>query len=165
MAQKFTEQEREERINMVGNYFLSEEHPSIRKCMEYFKQKNISISVPTVKSYLDLYKKMYPKCADILNEKIDNNKPKSIEDDEVRNRVLIVAQEYLNGKDLESIAQEYTITKDTLYRDITERLPKISENLAKQVSQKMKMNKLNNLMHGNDAYMTQSRDENGKFTK
>lgn len=44
----------------------------------------------------------------------------------------------VDGKNLEEIAQIFDVSYDVVYRDMSRRLPKINEELAKLVSQEFK---------------------------
>ena len=51
----------------------------------------------------------------------------------------------VEGKNLDEIAKILEVSYDVVYRDMTNRLPKINENLARQVSQEFNRRKLLNL--------------------
>lgn len=51
----------------------------------------------------------------------------------------------VEGKNLDEIAKILEVSYDIVYRDMTNRLPKINENLARQVSQEFNRRKLLNL--------------------
>lgn len=51
----------------------------------------------------------------------------------------------VEGKNLDEIAKILEVSYDVVYRDMTNRLPRINENLARQVSQEFNRRKLLNL--------------------
>lgn len=63
----------------------------------------------------------------------------NINDEKIWKRILDTAYMYLvDGKNLEEIAQIFDVSYDVVYRDMSRRLPKINEELAKLVSQEFK---------------------------
>lgn len=54
----------------------------------------------------------------------------------------------VDGKNLEEIAQIFDVSYDVVYRDMSRRLPKINEELAKLVSQEFKRRSQMNLNRG-----------------
>ena len=101
-----------------------------------------------------------------VQEILDNNKAKSIEDENIKNRVLKATKLFISGLTIEEIAQKLDSTFFTIYRDLTVRLHKIEnieKDLLKQVSDNLKANSEENLKLG--SYMsveTQKRDK-GRF--
>ena len=166
MARTFSEEKRLELINKVGKYFLySEKKPSCRKCVEYLKNNGVSISVATVKDYLHRFIKMNPSTADIIYDIIDGNKPKTVEDESVRNRVLMVSNMVANGLSIDDVVNQTGYTKDTIHNDITKRIFLIDVDLGLKVKYVLENHKISNLMQGNDAYLNQERNSDGTFKK
>lgn len=166
MARTFSEEKRLELINKVGKYFLySEGKPSCRKCVEYLKNNGVSISVATVKDYLHRFIKMNPSTADIIYDIIDGNKPKTVEDESVRNRVLMVSNMVANGLSIDDVVNQTGYTKDTIHNDITKRIFLIDVDLGLKVKYVLENHKISNLMQGNDAYLNQERNSDGTFKK
>ena len=166
MARTLSEEERLELINKVGKYFLySEKKPSCRKCVEYLKNNGVSISVATVKDYLDRFMRMNPETAPIIYDIVSGNKPKTIADESVRNRVLMVSNMVANGLTIEDVVGQTGYTKDVIHNDITKRIYQIDVDLALKVKEVLNMHKLDNLMHGNDEYLNQERNTDGTFRK
>jgi len=166
MARTFSEEERLELINKVGKYFLhSKERPSCRKCVEYLKNNGISISSATVQDYLHRFIKENPSVADIIYDIIDGNKPKTVEDENIKNRVLLVSNMVANGLSINEVVTQTGYTKDTIHNDITKRIFLIDVDLALRVKESLDNHKLANLMHGNDAYLNQERNSDGSFKK
>ena len=57
MAIKLTEEERNNRIKMVGEYYINTPNASVRTTSQYFKENYFDISIATVSNYIELYKK------------------------------------------------------------------------------------------------------------
>ena len=166
MARTFSEDKRLELINKVGKYFLySNEQPSCRKCVEYLKNNDISISSATVQDYLHRFIKMNPSTANIIYDIIDGNKPKTVEDETVRNRVLMVSNMVSNGLSIDEVVNNTGYTKDTIHNDVTKRIFLIDVDLGLKVKEVLENHKISNLMHGNDAYLNQERNIDGTFKK
>ena len=166
MARTLSEEERLELINKVGKYFLhSKERPSCRKCVEYLKSNGISISSATVHDYLDRFIKENPSVANIIYDIIDGNKPKTVEDESVKNRVLLVSNMVANGLSIDEVVNNTGYTKDAIHNDITKRIFLLDVDLGLKVKEVLEMHKLANLMHGNDAYLNQERNSDGTFKK
>ena len=165
MAATFEDEKREELINAVGNYFLYAVKPSYRKCIEHIKSGGNSISLPTVKDYLARFIKNNPSSGEIILERINLNIPKTVEDEEVRNRVLIAANMIANGLTIDEVSSNMKEPKDVIYRDITDRIFAIDQELGNKVKYQLEQNRKANLMQGNDAYLTQERNDDGTFKK
>ena len=164
MAQKYSEETRNYYIIKVGDYFINEENPSIRKCINYLKENdNIILSIPTVKSYVHQFVKNNPDKGLEILKKIENNKPNTVDDEIVKKRVLQAAEMILKDNTIEIIATVLNSTIDTIYRDLTVRLKKIDIDLYDKVKNILKEHKISNLNTGNTAYFSQKRDEYGKF--
>ena len=166
MARTFDEEKRLELINRVGKYFLySKERPSCRGCVKYLKDNGISISSTTVQDYLHRFIRMNPSVADIIYEIIDGNKPKTVEDENIKNRVLMVSNMIGNGLNVEDVVNKTGYTKDIIYNDITKRIFLLDVDLGLKVKEVLETHRLENLMHGNDDYLNNERNEDGTFKK
>lgn len=141
-------EERDKRIKLIGDYYRNHD-TSIRKTASFFTENFFEISTYTVKDYLERYKVMYPSYKNIIDEKLKNNKPSSIEDENVKNRVMEVTRLFKSGLMVKDIADYLGLTSDIVYRDLVERLPKINLQEAKEVSEIMKKNRYNNLINQN----------------
>ena len=156
MARTFDEDKRTELINAVGKYYLfCEGKPSCRKCAEYLTKAGNSISNATVKDYLDRFMRMNPETAPIIYDIVSGNKPKTIEDESVRNRVIMVSNMVANGLTIEDVVGQTGYTKDVIHNDITKRIYQIDIDLALKVKEVLTRHKLDNLMQGNDEYLNQ----------
>ena len=165
MARTFDEDKRIELINAVGRYYLYGNDPSYRRCAEYLTKAGNSISNATVKDYLDRFMRMNPETAPIIYDIVSGNKPKTIEDESVRNRVIMVSNMVANGLTIEDVFEQTGYTKDVIHNDITKRIYQIDIDLALKVKEVLTRHKLDNLMQGNDEYLNQERNADGTFRK
>ena len=118
MARTFDENERIKLINAVGKYYLyCDGIPSCRKCVEYLKKGGNSISTATVKDYLDRFMKMNPATAPIIYDIICGNKPKTIDDESVKNRVIIVSNMIVRVFNIDDIVFKNGYTINIVYDD------------------------------------------------
>ena len=137
--------ERLRRIKIVGDYVFKTE-ATIIKTQKYISENYFPISVYTVKTYLDAYKKLdmekYGELERIKNAHLESR----LDDKKTIERIKKIVHMYLvEGKNLDEIAKILEVSYDIVYRDMTNRLPKINENLARQVSQEFNRRKLLNL--------------------
>ena len=101
-----------------------------------------------------------------VKEVLDNNKAKSIEDENIKNRVVTVSELFITGLTIEEIAQKLDSTFFTIYRDLTVRLPKIEnveKDLLKQVSDTLKSNSEENLKLGSYMSVENQKRDKGRF--
>lgn len=144
MARNFTENEREERIKLIGD-FTYETMASTRETAEFFSKNFFKISHVTVHTYLKKYIKYFPDKASKIIEVINNNKPSTIDDENVKIRVLKNAKYLLEGYPIEQIAAITGCNYWTVYRDVTTRLEKIDKDLyenAKLITEEHRKNNL-----------------------
>lgn len=132
MAANFTDEEREERINLIGEYFINNPGVSTRKIAEYFSKNFFKISNATVLDYINRYKKNN-NLTDEIDNKLNENKPKTINDADVKKRVLTCAKLYISGKTLEEISNITNTNYWIIYRDLMVRLEKIDKEMYDQV--------------------------------
>ena len=147
MASKVSDTEREKRIYLVGTFFLAEKS-SIRKTAVFFTENFFSISSATVHDYLNRFINKYPNTKEQVLEIIKSNKEESVESSEVRERVLRNLKLFLSGYTVEEISVSTNTSYWTVYRDLKERLSKISEEYYNQVLVLLNENKERNLRHG-----------------
>lgn len=141
------EQERLRRINLVGEYFLSNPEASTRNAAKYFLENKILMSNCTISNYLRIYKELHMDRADQIDNKINSNKPMTHENSEVQKRVLFVAEMYLKfNLTEEEIANCIHESVWIVRRDLSNRLEKIDENLYRAYKEKAKCNSLNNIV-------------------
>ncbi len=121
MARKVeTDEERERRIILVGEYVINT-GASTRKAAEYFSDNFFAISNYTISDYCKRYCKMNPKSLEIMSKRIDDNTPNDISCEDVRKRVLISAELFKEGINMEEIANTIGCSFWTTYRDLTKR--------------------------------------------
>ena len=131
MAQTLRDdQERERRIILIVEHILKT-GDSTRKTAQYFSENFFPISYVTVHDYCKRYIKKFPNRAGELLDVIENNTEKTISDDEVIKRIINVHKLFLVGKTVKEIADLTEIDYWTVYRDLTVRLRKLSEELYK----------------------------------
>ena len=147
MGIKLTEEERLERIKLVVEYYINTKDASVRSTVEHFKNMNISISVATVSKYIELYKKIYPQKAKMVQEVINSRLPKTIENKEIRERVLKEAKMVLEGFTIEQISNLTDCEYWVVYRDLNQRLQKVDIELYTFVCTILNQNSLENLNH------------------
>lgn len=125
------EEERNRRIELVGSYII-ETGSSIRDTVEFFNENFFKISIPTVVDYRNLYLKRHPQFKVEMQKIINQNKPETIESEEVKNRVLKIAELINSGFTISEIQNKFNTSYWTIYRDI-ERLKKLDEALYNEV--------------------------------
>lgn len=158
---KFTEEERIEKTIEIANYII-ENNASTRKAAEHFGISNATVSDWMNLVLIKLDGKKYLKVQDILT----GNKPKTIQDDFVKQRVLEAAELIKQNFTVEEIAKHYGVTVNVINEDLQTRLPRISQELYIEVKNKQSQNSKDNLKIGrNMSVGEQKRDENGKFTR
>ena len=126
MGKKYTEEERLERIELIGNYFLKT-GSSTRDIAKYFTENYFEISNKTVSLYIKEFMKNHSKSKEEINILIENNMNKSIEDPDTRERVLKVARLVLDGHSKKEVSEILNISEKVVERDISSRLLMLSE--------------------------------------
>lgn len=122
MAKKFTDEQRNKLIEQVGLYYIKTK-ASYREIASIF-----GISLPTVKDYIERYKKMHSQYKEEIENSINSktSQNESINNPEVRERVIQVYMYVLNGYTIEEIADLTSEKVSTIYNDINIRLEQIS---------------------------------------
>ena len=144
-------EERDRRILLVRDYVLDQiqkgEKFSTRSIAAYFTDNNyFSISNNTVDTYLKKLNTIDPKSYQEINKHLQANKPRTINDANIRNRIEKVANLVLMGYKVTEIAELLGETKDTIIRDLDTRLTKISnKEELEQIKSVLKENSLKNL--------------------
>lgn len=139
---KFTDEERKELILKIADYIITNKS-STRKTAKIFGISNFSISDYMNDKLMLLDVEKHKKVQEILN----NNKPKTIEDESVKTRILEEAKLINSGMTATEVANSFGISIDVIHDDLTSRLPKIDKELAVCISAKLKLNSTNNLQH------------------
>lgn len=154
MAQNYAylnEEELKEKIFMIADYIIENKASTI-KTANYATEHDFPISYVSVHylmcNKLKLYdKERYEKVMEIFQK----NQPKGVEDAKVMARVYSAVSLLLQDFNVEEIARELNSTKDTIYDDLTNRLPKINPEMSVSVQQKLQEHRLNNLKSKNPA--------------
>lgn len=137
-----TEEEREILVIEIADYII-ENQTSTRKTAEHFKISNYTVSEYMKNRLKNLDITRYKKVRQILT----SNKPKTINDEEIENRVLKVLELLKSGFTVKEIAHSLGETEFTIYRDISNRLKKLSTEdyeLAKKILEENSLINLNN---------------------
>lgn len=90
----------------------------------------------------------YPERKNLVLEILSNNKEDSVEEESVRNRVMNNLKYALSGYTVEEISSLSKISYWTVYRDLSDRLPKIDIKLSNEVIIVLDKRKRNNLKNG-----------------
>ena len=142
MAKTFTDEERDKLIEQVGSYYL------ITKESYRDIAKKFGISAPTVKDYIDKYKKLHGHLATEINESIKarTSQNDSINNPEVKERVLKVYMYILEGYTFEEIAALLNESINTVYNDINIRLEQVNPAYKEEVAVIMRKRSNQNLI-------------------
>ena len=142
MAKTFTEEERDKLIEQVGSYYL------ITKESYRDIAKKFGISAPTVKDYIDKYKKLHGHLAAEIDASI---KEKTSQNDSINNpivkeRVIKVYMYILDGYTIEEIATLLQESIYTVYNDINIRLEQVNPAYKEEVTAIMRKRSNQNLI-------------------
>ena len=158
---KFTDDERIEITKNIADYIISN-NSSTRKAAEYFKISNATVSTLMNELLSKIEQEKYLQVQSILN----GNKPKTITDEETKQRVIKAAELIKEGFTVSEIANSMGVTINVINEDLQTRLPRISESLYNEIKEIQRRNSRENLSLGSNMSVEgQQRDENGKFTK
>ena len=142
MAKTFTEEERDKLIEQVGSYYL------ITKESYRDIAKEFGISAPTVKDYIEKYKKLHGHLAAeidaLIKEKTSQND--SINNPTVKERVITVYMYILDGYTIEEIATLLQEPISTIYNDINIRLEQVNPAYKEEVAAIMRKRSNQNLI-------------------
>ncbi len=142
MAKTFTEEERDKLIEQVGSYYL------ITKESYRDIAKEFGISAPTVKDYIDKYKKLHGHLAAEIDASIKEktSQNNSINNPTVKERVLKVYMYILEGYTFEEIAALLNESINTVYNDINIRLEQVNPAYKEEVAAIMRKRSNQNLI-------------------
>lgn len=158
---KFTDEERQKLTIEIADYII-DTNLSTRKVADHFNVSNATVSTLMNELLPEIDLKKYLQVQSILNK----NKPKTIMDDEVKERVISAAKLIKEGFTVEEIAKAKEVTIHVINEDLQTRLPKISKELYEEIKLIQKQNSNNNLQIGsNMSAEGQKRDDQGKFIK
>lgn len=155
---KFTDEERYRKIIEIANYII-QNNSSTRKAADAF-----GISNATVSDWMnDLLKKIDSKKFFKVQQILKMNKPKTIEDIEIRKRVLEAAKLITQNYTVDQIAGKFGVTINVIHEDLQTRLPRISIELYNEVKKILRKRSMSNLKNINIEQ--EKGNENSKFTK
>lgn len=142
MAKTFTEEERDKLIEQVGSYYL------ITKESYRDIAKEFGISAPTVKDYIDKYKKLHGHLAAEIDASIKEKTSQndSINNPTVKERVIKVYMYILEGYTFEEIAALLNESINTVYNDINIRLEQVNPAYKEEVAAIMRKRSNQNLI-------------------
>ena len=142
MAKTFTEEERDKLIEQVGSYYL------ITKESYRDIAKEFGISAPTVKDYIDKYKKLHGHLAAEIDASIKEKTSQndSINNPTVKERVITVYMYILDGYTIEEIATLLQEPISTIYNDINIRLEQVNSAYKEEVTAIMRKRSNQNLI-------------------
>lgn len=142
MAKTFTEEERDKLIEQVGSYYL------ITKESYRDIAKEFGISAPTVKDYIDKYKKLHGHLAAEIDASIKEKTSQndSINNPTVKERVIKVYMYILQGYTFEEIAALLNESINTVYNDINIRLEQVNPAYKEEVAAIMRKRSNQNLI-------------------
>ena len=132
---KFTDEERIEITKEIVDYIINN-GSSTRKAAEYFKLSNATVSTLMNELLPKLDQERYLKVQSILS----GNKPKTIVDEDVKQRVLSAAKLIKENFTVEEIANALNVTINIINEDLQTRLPRVSETLYNEVKEIQKRN-------------------------
>lgn len=174
-----TLKDEEERIKRIYDvYECIIKGMSTRECADYitYNQKyDYTITNATVKDYIDRMAKIDGEKYNEMQDIIEEHTPKTVTDEEVKTRIKNVVINLAAGYNYQETADLLGLTYSTVYRDYTHRLNKlttkelndlgITNEVLEQINNMMLVRTQNNLKQGNDTYLTQERDEEGRFRR
>lgn len=142
MAKTFTEEERDKLIEQVGSYYL------ITKESYRDIAKEFGISAPTVKDYIEKYKKLHGHLAAEIDASIKEKTSQndSINNPTIKERVITVYMYILDGYTIEEIATLLQEPISTIYNDINIRLEQVNPAYKEEVAAIMRKRSNQNLI-------------------
>lgn len=160
-----SDEEKKKRILLVADYVI-ENKASTRLTSKYISDNYFPISNVTVHTWLQknlirLDPVRYQKVSDILKF----NTPASVEDAATKSRVFAAAKCILLDYTVDETARELESTRDTIYDDLTSRLPKLDKKIADDVKKKLQEHKLTNLTQYNYGLPEETLNERSKKVK
>ena len=159
------DEEKKKRILLVADYVI-ENKASTRLTAKFISNNHFPISNVTVHTWLQknlikLDPVRYQKVSEILKF----NTPASVEDATTKSRVFAAAKCILLDYTVDETARELESTRDTIYDDLTSRLPKLDKKIADDVKKKLQEHKLTNLTQYNYGLPEETLNERSKKIK
>lgn len=155
---KFTYEERVELTNEIADYIINTKS-STRNAAKKFNISNATVSV-LMNEFLKL---LNIKKFLLVQEVLNSNKPKTYKDEDVKKRVLLVADLVLKGFTVEKISKYINETINIVNEDLQTRLNKINPELYIEVKNLLTKNSRNNLSIGSYMSVENQERENGRF--
>ena len=160
-----SDEEKKKRILLVADYVI-ENKASTRLTAKFISDNHFPISNVTVHTWLQknlikLDPVRYQKVSEILKF----NTPASVEDATTKSRVFAAAKCILLDYTVDETARELESTRDTIYDDLTSRLPKLDKKIADDVKKKLQEHKLTNLTQYNYGLPEETLNERSKKIK
>ena len=160
-----SDEEKKKRILLVADYVI-ENKASTRLTSKfisdnYFPISNVTVHTWLQKNLIKLDPVRYQKVSDILKF----NTPASVEDAATKSRVFAAAKCILLDYTVDETARELESTRDTIYDDLTSRLPKLDKKIADDVKKKLQEHKLTNLTQYNYGLPEETLNERSKKVK
>ncbi len=160
-----SDEEKKKRILLVADYVI-ENKASTRLTSKfisdnYFPISNVTVHTWLQKNLIRLDPVRYQKVSDILKF----NTPASVEDAATKSRVFAAAKCILLDYTVDETARELESTRDTIYDDLTSRLPKLDKKIADDVKKKLQEHKLTNLTQYNYGLPEETLNERSKKVK
>lgn len=100
---------------------------SLRQCAQYLTENEFPISYVTVKDYIERGKMIHKSKFDEARKVLETNKSKTIDDEDVLNRVKNVYELLKQGFTFEEIAKKLNSTQFVVYRDFENRIQMLSD--------------------------------------
>ena len=160
-----SDEEKKKRILLVADYVI-ENKASTRLTAKfisdnYFPISNVTVHTWLQKNLIKLDPVRYQKVSEILKF----NTPASVEDASTKSRIFAAAKYILLDYTVDETAQELSSTRDTIYDDLTSRLPKLDKKIADDVKKKLQEHKLTNLTQYNYGLPEETLNERSKKIK
>ncbi len=160
-----SDEEKKKRILLVADYVI-ENKASTRLTSKfisdnYFPISNVTVHTWLQKNLIKLDPVRYQKVSEILKF----NTPASVEDATTKSRVFAAAKCILLDYTVDETARELESTRDTIYDDLTSRLPKLDKKIADDVKKKLQEHKLTNLTQYNYGLPEETLNERSKKIK
>ena len=162
-SRKFTPEERKNKAKEIALYIINENNLG-HKISTRILAKKFEISNYTVSTLMrDYLKGQFPYLYDQVNKILTGNIPQTIDNIEIQVRVLEAAKLVLQVNTVKEIADKFNVSINVIYEDLQTRLKKIDSELYDKIVLIHGNNSINNLSHGNNSYVTQIRDNLGRF--
>ena len=140
-----SDEEKKKRVLIVADHII-QTGDSIRKTAQYVSQNYFPVSIATVHDYINnrlpkIAMDKYIQATKIIN----GNTPKSVQDAQIKIRIYSAALYMLQEYTIPEIVQFRGSTYDTIYDDLTSRLPRLDKKMAEDFRNKLLEHRLANL--------------------